>query len=540
MVYAQANQLDSSQLAYADTLWHQGDSGDQSEGRTQIDDALPTRASPPPPKPQPSTDHLKPGMFVGAIAIRGTDQISQAAFSSIVENNIGRNLAEEDLRQLTQQIAEMAHEKGYIFATATIPEQSLAMGVLQVEFDEGQIDEVRITGSDNKALHRLLKSLEGQKAVRSKIERKLVLANDIPKVWVKKTSYISEDDRNILVVKIGERKNKIKAGLDNFGSEGHGPVRARLSFDFRGLLDSADQAGVSFRTNPEDPAEFVYASAHYSTAIGNNGTRVGVSVSGGVTEPENSNFTDLKGESLYFSVDASHPLVRTSDASLWINTELSYLSIKQSDLDILLTEDTEVTLSVGLASNIKLFGGRLRSGASLIQGFDVLGSTRLGNPVASRFDGDGVFTKGRFYANWTGKLGGDWGLYLGAWGQLTNKPLLSAQEMSIGGAYSARGYDFSELSGENGFAGMIELNRTFANPTSWIDELQPYVFLDGGYVNNLDSDFGDGSLISSGGGIRADIGKFNLQLEAAVPLNRDRFETGDRTPQVNIQLGFEI
>ena len=112
--------------------------------------------------------------------------------------------------------------------------------------------------------------------------------------------------------------------------------------------------------------------------------------------------------------------------------------------------------------------------------------------------------------------------------------------MSIGGAYSARGYDFSELSGENGFAGMIELNRTFANPTSWIDELQPYVFLDGGYVNNLDSDFGDGSLISSGGGIRADIGKFNLQLEAAVPLNRDRFETGDRTPQVNIQLGFEI
>ncbi len=46
--------------------------------------------------------------------------------------------------------------------------------------------------------------------------------------------------------------------------------------------------------------------------------------------------------------------------------------------------------------------------------------------------------------------------------------------------------------------------------------------------------------MSGGGGIRADIGKLNLEVETAVPLNRDRFESGDRSPQVNVQVGLEI
>lgn len=480
------------------------------------------------------------GAFVSAIAIDGTESLSQATFASIVESNIGRNLVEEDLRQLTQQIAEMARDRGYIFASATIPEQSLSLGVLQVEFNEGRIDEVRITGSDNKALHRLLKSMEGQRAIQSQIERKLTLANDIPKLWVKKTRYISEDGRNILLVDVGERKNKARVGLDNYGTGNHGPLRARLSFDFKGLLDSADQAGVSFRTNPSDPSEFVYANGYYQTAIDDNGTRVGVSGSLGVTEPGNNNFANLEGDSVYVSLFASHPLIRSDAASLWINTELSYLSIEQEDLNLLLSQDKQATFSVGLSSNIKMLGGRLRSGMTLVQGLDILGTTRLGNRAASRFDGDGIFTKGQFYTNWRGEFAKNWGLYIGAWGQVANRPLLASQEMNIGGAYSARGFDFSEISGENGFAAMLEINRKFVKPVSWIDKLQPYVFVDGGYVDNLRNGVGSGTLVSGGGGLRADIGKLNFEVEAAVPLNRDRFESADKSPQLNLQVGLTL
>ncbi|MEP2989435.1 MAG: ShlB/FhaC/HecB family hemolysin secretion/activation protein [Parasphingorhabdus sp.] len=484
---------------------------------------------------QPNQD-----LFVGAIAISGTNQIANEVFAPVVEQNIGRNFDEEALRQLTQQIADMARDQGYIFATAYIPEQSLELGVLQLEVNEGQIDEVRIIGSENKALQRLLGSLEGRAAVQKDIERKLVLANDIPKLWVKKTRYLSENDRNILEVNVGERKHKAHVSVDNYGTDRHGPLRARLSFDFRGLLSSADHAGVSFRTNPTDPPEFVYASAFYSTAVGDNGTRVGASASVGTTKPGNTNFANLEGDSIYLSVYANHPLVRSDTASLWVNSSLSYLAIEQEDLNAILSQDKQVTFSLGLSSNIKIAGGRLRAGVALVQGLDILGTTRFGDFAASRFDGDGVFTKGSFYANWQGNLGKSWGLYVGGWGQIANKPLLASQEINIGGAYSARGFDFSELSGENGFSALLEINRKFKKPVSWIDKLQPYVFIDGGYVSNLRGGFGSGTLVSGGGGIRADIGKLNLEVETAVPLNRDRFETGNRSPQVNLQLGIEI
>lgn len=479
-------------------------------------------------------------IFVGAIAINGTNQIANEVFAPVVEQNIGRNFDEEELRQLTQQIADMARDQGYIFATAHIPEQSLELGVLQLEINEGQIDEVRIIGSDNKALRRLLGSLEGRAAVQKEIERKLVLANDIPKLWVKKTRYLSENDRNILEVNVGERKHKAHVSVDNYGTDRHGPLRARLSFDFRGLLSSADHAGVSFRTNPTDPPEFVYASAFYSTTVGDNGTRVGASVSAGTTKPGSTNFANLEGDSIYLSVYANHPLVRSDSASLWLSSSLSYLAIEQEDLNSILTQDKQVTFSLGLSSNVKIAGGRLRAGATLVQGLDILNTTRFGDFAASRFDGDGVFTKGRFYANWQGSLYKNWGLYLGGAGQIANKPLLASQEINIGGPYGGRGFDFSELSGENGFTALLEINRKFAKPVSWIDKLQPYVFIDGGYVSNLRDGFGSGTLVSGGGGVRADIGKLNVEVETAVPLNRDRFESGNRSPQVNLQIGLEI
>lgn len=496
--------------------------------------------------PSQSADNSKnvrqsqPEMFVGAIAINGTDHIAPDIFSSLVEENIGRNFDEEELRQLTQEIADVARDQGYIFATAIIPEQSLELGVLQLEINEGKIDEVRILGSDNRALHRLLGSLEGRAAVQKEIERKLVLANDIPKLWVKKTRYLSENGHNILEVNVGERKNKAHVSADNYGTDRQGPLRARLSIDFRGLLSSADHAGVSFRSNPTDPPEFVYANAFYSTTVGNNGTRIGVSASVGFTEPGNTNFANLEGDSVYLSVYGSHPLVRSDSASLWLSGSVSYLAIEQEDLNAILSQDKQVTLSLGLSSNIKFAGGRLRAGATLVQGLDILNTTRFGDFGASRFDGDGVFTKGSFYANWRGKIADNWGLYVGGWAQLANKPLLASQEINIGGAYSARGFDFSELAGENGFSALLEINRKFVKPVSWIDKLQPYVFVDGGYVDNLRNGFGSGTLVSGGGGIRADIGKLNLEVETAVPLNRDRFESGDRSPQVNVQVGLEI
>ena len=479
------------------------------------------------------------GVFVGSIAIEGTESLNIDTFSSLVEGNIGTELDPSDLARVTQEVADLARDRGYLFATARIPEQSLDHGILTIELNEGRIDEVRIKGSDNSALAAVLQPLEGEIARKDDIERRLVLAGDIPQIRVQRTRFLKENGKNVLQVEVRERKDRFRIRADNYGSQRIGPVRGRLSYDFNALLSDSDEGRVSVRTNPLDPSEFLSGSLSYSALVNSGGTRVGVFGSVGTNEP-GQRLNDVEGESLYGEFFVSQPLLRTKDAGLWLDVKLAYLSIEQDDVIGLLSQDNQVTFSAGLSSNVKFLGGRLRAGASIEQGLDIFDATRQGNIFASRFDGDSVATTGTLYANWSRELGGNWGLFLSANGQVASRPLLAARELNIGGAFTVRGFDFSELSGENGFVALAEVNYAFNKPTSWIRRLQPYGFVDMGYVTNLENGFGSGTLVSSGLGLRAIAGPFNFEVEGAVPLNRDRDQSQNRDPHVNVRIGLDL
>jgi hemolysin activation/secretion protein len=479
------------------------------------------------------------GVFVGSIAIEGTESLNIDTFSSLVEGNIGTELDPSDLARVTQEVADLARDRGYLFATARIPEQSLDHGILTIELNEGRIDEVRIKGSDNSALAAVLQPLEGEIARKDDIERRLVLAGDIPQIRVRRTRFLKENGKNVLQVEVRERKDRFRIRADNYGSQRIGPVRGRLSYDFNALLSDSDEGRVSVRTNPLDPSEFLSGSLSYSALVNSGGTRVGVFGSVGTNEP-GQRLNDVEGESLYGEFFVSQPLLRTKDAGLWLDVKLAYLSIEQDDVIGLLSQDNQVTFSAGLSSNVKFLGGRLRAGASIEQGLDIFDATRQGNIFASRFDGDSVATTGTLYANWSRELGGNWGLFLSANGQVASRPLLAARELNIGGAFTVRGFDFSELSGENGFVALAEVNYAFNKPTSWIRRLQPYGFVDMGYVTNLENGFGSGTLVSSGLGLRAIAGPFNFEVEGAVPLNRDRDQSQNRDPHVNVRIGLDL
>lgn len=482
------------------------------------------------------------GVFVDTIAIVGSEAIPPEAFDRVIEPYVGRALNEEDMRKLTQEIADSARENGYIFASARIPQQRVKDGRLQVELNEGRIDEVRIIGSDNRALYGTLHGLTGRYAKKSDVERALALANDIPDIRVQKSRFITEDGVNILEVRVTEKDDRFAISADNYGSDRFGPLRARFAYSTNALLFGSDTASIAMRNNPVDPEEFAYFSANYEVGIGHNGTRVGVAASTGQTQPGStiSGLDNIQGDSRFLSAQVSHPVIRGEDHSVWINADAAYLTIEQDALDTLLRSDTQVTFSVGVSANNRVLGGRLRSGVTVTRGAGILGTTRAGDPLASRFDGDGVFTKGAFFVNWSGTLFGNVGLYVGGYGQIADRALLASQEISVGGAFSARGFDFGEVSGETGFVGMAELNYTFKKPTPWLKRLQPYAFIDGGYVDNKGAGYGDGSLLSGGLGMRANVGPFSLEVEGALPLNRDREKSGDRSPNVNVYLGMDI
>ena len=122
-------------------------------------------------------------------------------------------------------------------------------------------------------------------------------------------------------------------------------------------------------------------------------------------------------------------------------------------------------------------------------------------------------------------------------GQLSTAPLLIGETFSLGGTQFLRGYDFAQRVGDEGAAGLAELRYDWPRALGAVRNLQLYAYADGGTVSNLAAGRRNGTLASSGAGLRTDITRdLDLDFEVAVPLTEDRYDTGDNTPRINVRV----
>jgi hemolysin activation/secretion protein len=67
---------------------------------------------------------------VGAVRISGASTMPQSAFAEIADKYVGRSVDKAGLQELARAIATEARSKGFIFASAAIPAQSVDMGII--------------------------------------------------------------------------------------------------------------------------------------------------------------------------------------------------------------------------------------------------------------------------------------------------------------------------------------------------------------------------------------------------------------------------
>jgi hemolysin activation/secretion protein len=479
------------------------------------------------------------GIYIRGVNVAGTQQIGGNAFETATGKFVGQTLSQEGLQQLARSVADEARARGYIFASAMIPEQEIRMGVIRVQLDEGRVDEVRINGSNSRRLRRILNGIVSPSALKSVIERQLLLAEDLPGIEIADSQYVREGNRGILIITVKEDHASGSANLDNSGSKAFGPIRARVEMNLTSLITDGDELAVRVIATPISPRELAYVSASYSTPIGDDGARIGITGGAGRTQPSDIPDGALIGRSRSASVFGSYPVVRGNNASLWVNAEIAYLNVDTKIIGLLLQRDDVVTMSISANGNMRVAGGRLSGGIGYVRGLSILGATSAGDVFASRPDGSGQFNKFTGWFSWSGPIGGNFSLRLTANGQVATSPLLSSQEIGFGGPGFGRGFDFSERYGDGGVAGVAELQYNLRNPIRRVDWAQLYGFVDGGYIYNLRGGFGSGSLMSAGGGVRAGAGPIEFGLEAAVPVVGTRAE-GARKPRVNFSLGYNF
>lgn len=473
-----------------------------------------------------------------AILVEGAPSIPPAEFLAATEPYLARALDDADLRALATAVANVLRGRGYVFATARVASQELRHGVLRVSADEGRIDRVRFTGRERPAVARALRDLtDGQPVTATRLQRALLVAGDLPGIDLRDSSYATEDGRGVLTVAPAVQRTEWFAGLDNHGSGSAGPIRLRTRLSINDAALSGDQLTFRATLTPLDPRELATVGGEYGAVLDGEGTLA--SLAGSYTRVRAGGrfgALGLDGRSVSVNLGLSRPLKRSADANLWGSLDLAVRDSEQDDRRARLRDDRVTTLGASLSGYDRLGEGWLSGRATVRQGLGTFGATRSGDPLASRLNGDGVFTKVEAYADWTGTVAPRVRVRLAAEGQAASRPLLSSEEFGIGGPRFGRAYDYSERRGDNGVAGSVELGYRLAGPVGPAKDVTPYVFLDGGYVDNLRSRR-DGGLVSAGSGLRAAVGRFiDAELEVGVPLGPERFETGNRNPRLSFSI----
>lgn len=491
------------------------------------------------PPPAASAPVARGDIVAGAIRVDGGDDLPAAEVMAAISSYIGHRLSSDDVQDLLTAVSGVARAHGYLFAHSTIPPQTLTAGVLHVALDEGHVDEIRLTGDVRPAIAATLKPLEGHAPKRDEVERRLMIAGDLPGVTIGKVSYAIEDGKGVLIVPVAHARIDGSAALDNRGLDALGPERARLTVDLNGLFDDHDQVTFQGLATPVQPHELVALYGRYAIQPTASGTQFAVYGSYGETHSGGLwRDYDPRGNSDSIGISVTQPLLRGAKTSLWLTAQGDRIVVDEWWNGALVRRDRVTTIGSSINGYTPLAGGRLRAGGGITQGVIALGATRRNNPLASRYDAGSDFTMVSAWANWQGDLAGPLSAQLATTSQVSSAPLPAVEQLTIGGPYFGRGYNWSERTGDEGVLGSAELRaRVLSRNNGLLRWAQLYTFGDAGYVRNLETDFGTGDLYSAGAGARLNFAQhLNLELEAAFPINVDRYDSGDKSPRLSFSL----
>lgn len=505
----------------------------------------PVTAPPPSPvatieiPPEASPGVLPARIMAGAIRVEGGDDLPADQMMAAISPYIGHRLSADDVQDLLTAVSGIARAHGYLFAHSAIPPQTMAAGVLRVALDEGHVDEVRLTGDARSAVADVLRPLEGHAPKRDEVERRLMLASDLPGVTIGTVRYAIQSGKGVLIVPVSYDRINGSATLDNRGLEALGPERARLSVNLAGLLSHSDEVTFQGLATPIEPHELLALYGRYAIQPTSAGTEFAVYGTYGETHSGGRwRAHDPRGESESIGLSVAQPLLRSAKASLWLMAEADRIGVDEWWDGALVRRDRVTTISASINGYAPLAGGRLRAGGGIAQGILALGATRRDNPLASRYDAGSRFTMLSAWANWQGDLTGPFSARLATASQISSDPLPAVEQMTIGGPYFGRGYNWSERTGDQGVLGSAEVRAQLLDRrTGFLRWAQLYTFADAGYVTNLETEFGTGDLYSAGAGARFNLAPhLNFELETAFPLKAVRYDSGNKSPRVSLSV----
>jgi hemolysin activation/secretion protein len=270
-----------------------------------------------------------------------------------------------------------------------------------------------------------------------------------------------------------------------------------------------------------------FGSLSHEERIGPDGGKLNISGAIVRSKPKELLFVPLNQETSSESVAVTYiyPLIRSRSQNLFLRGTFSVHDGKTEIFGVEDTRDRIRAFRLGATyDRADSWNGINLLDIELSQGINGLGSSDKNDAMLSRPNGRVDFTKATLYAARLQSLTSQLSFLAAVNAQYAWSDLLSSELYSFGGEQFGRGYDPSELVGDHGVAGKLELRYTDTLPLGFAASYTLYGFYDIGIVYQRTSggDSCSESAASAGLGLKVNLGQYvSFFAELAQPLTRD-------------------
>ncbi|WP_293131689.1 ShlB/FhaC/HecB family hemolysin secretion/activation protein [Microcoleus sp. bin38.metabat.b11b12b14.051] len=514
----------------------------------------PTLPQPPPQPPlQPSVPIPVPGdvrpgipgtIRVSRFEFEGNTAFSDRELAEVTQQFVGRDITFAELIAAEAAVTQKYVAAGYINSGAVIPANQTFPregGAVKIRIVEGGLDEIQIAGNRRLNTNYVRSRLE--RATRRPLNRDRLLEAlqmlQLDPLIANVSAELqagSRPENSRLEVRIKEADSLSgEVFLDNNRSPSVGSFRRGVRINQANLLGLGDGLELSY-ANTDGSNEF---TGSYTVPVNARNGTIRFAASTANTNVIEAPFdaADIEGKSRTYELTYRQPIVEKPDRNAAVGVTLS-----RQESDTFLTGQ-RFALSAGAnergetrVSAVRFFQEYVQRNTRQVIaarsqfsiGTDFLGATVNNSSPDSRF------LAWRGQAQYVRLLGPETLLIVRSDIQLADRPLLSLEQIGIGGVQSVRGYRQDLLLTDSGAIASAEVRIPIwrAPQVKGLLQIAPFVDFGVGWNHsgekpNPDSD----KLLGAGLGLIWQMGdRLNVRLDYGIPLIKAR-SSGDRTFQ---------
>lgn len=479
-----------------------------------------------PQQNSPNSDPEAPNLevprtiFVKEFEIKGSTVFTPSQLTEILAPFRDRALSYVELLEAQQAVTNLYLEQGYITSGAYIPAQSFDEGLVTIQVVEGAIEAIEIEGLDrlNASYVRSRIQLGAKPPLNQEklLEALQLLQLDplIDRLSAELTAG-SRPGLSRLTVEVTEASAFSAAlVLDNQRSPVVGTDRRLIEITHQNLFGFGDRASITyFNTDGSNSIDNLSYTIPLNPRNGTFTFRTRFTRNEIIEEP----FDELDIDSDYrqYVVNYRQPIVRTPREELTLGLSADRQESDTSLLDLLEGETRVFAL--------RFFQEYINRTSQDV--FAARSEFTFGLE-GSEIDLNGEESDEDFYA-WRGqvqyvrRLTPDTTVLLRSELQLADRPLLSLEQFSLGGALTVRGYRQDLLVADNGFLASAEVRTPILRIPEWNTTVQLTPFFDFGTAWNRGDDpvLPRETLSSVGLGLELLVGEnFVATLDWGIPL----------------------